>query len=146
MYTLSKGPSKFVAKARRVGLSQKIERLDSRDHSRRTAECNGNGDESQIMNQPKPVFNSLNRKFISQRSQQEEITPQHEELVNFVYDSWNTVFKEIEAETPDKNQNTKGNIAFFESPDECQELQDFKPFDLEGWWGKRLFSKITESL
>lgn len=23
---------------------------------------------------------------------------------------------------------------------------DFKPFDLESWWGKRLFNNITKSL
>lgn len=36
--------------------------------------------------QPKPVFNSVNRKFNHQRYQQEEITPQHEELVTYVFD------------------------------------------------------------
>lgn len=25
-------------------------------------------------------------------------------------------------------------------------LQDFKPFDLESWWGRRLFHNITKSL
>lgn len=25
-------------------------------------------------------------------------------------------------------------------------LQDFKPFDLESWWGRRLFQNITKSL
>lgn len=25
-------------------------------------------------------------------------------------------------------------------------LRDFKPFDLESWWGKRLFHNITKSL
>lgn len=25
-------------------------------------------------------------------------------------------------------------------------LNDFKPFDLESWWGRRLFNNITKSL
>lgn len=42
--------------------------------------------------QPKPVFNSVNRKFSHQRYQQEEITPQHEELVNYVFECKNIIF------------------------------------------------------
>ncbi|CAB3363649.1 MAPK regulated corepressor interacting protein 2-like [Cloeon dipterum] len=145
MYTVSKGQSKIVEKTRRVGIGQKIERLDSRDHYRRTAECNGNGEEGHIMNQPKPVFNSnISKKFASQKSRQEEITPQHKEMINYVHDSWNLVSEEMDAH--DKNQNKNGTVAYFECSEECRELQDFKPFDLENWWGKRIFSKITESL
>lgn len=30
--------------------------------------------------------------------------------------------------------------------DPCPHLQDFKPFDLESWWGKRLYTHITNSV
>ncbi|KAF4517680.1 hypothetical protein B566_EDAN016710 [Ephemera danica] len=129
MYTLSKGPSKFVAKARR-GLTQKLERLDSRDHTRKPADsatvnANGGEDGQQVMNNsPKPVFHSVNKKVSSQRSQQEEITPQHEELIKYIYDSWSSVCKELEEETSsDKSQSSTGSIAYYESEDSTGVLQ-----------------------
>lgn len=28
----------------------------------------------------------------------------------------------------------------------CPKLRDFKPFELEQWWGRRLFTHITNSV
>lgn len=37
------------------------------------------------------------------------------------------------------------SIVFYEE-DPCPMLQNFKPFDLESWWGKRLYTYITNSV
>ncbi|CAG2058524.1 unnamed protein product, partial [Timema podura] len=78
---------------------------------------------------PKPVFHTVNgKRSSSQRTQQEPISPQHAELINFIYESWEQVCKEYEQEPIEGNS------------------EDFKPFDLESWWGKRLFHNITKSI
>jgi hypothetical protein len=41
---------------------------------------------------PKPVFHSVHRKLNNQRSQQEQITPQHEELIKYIYDCKSKIF------------------------------------------------------
>ncbi|KAL0108762.1 hypothetical protein PUN28_014119 [Cardiocondyla obscurior] len=126
MYTVSKGPSKIVAKTRR-GISQNLERLETlRDLTRKT---DIEDDHEIICHVPKPVFHVNGKsKFISQRHQmQEVITPQHEELIKFIYEC------------------SKDSIVYY-NDGESNNLHDFKPFDLESWWGKRLFNNITKSL
>ncbi|XP_011880655.1 PREDICTED: protein FAM195A isoform X2 [Vollenhovia emeryi] len=127
MYTVSKGPSKIVAKTRR-GISQNLERLETlRDLTRKTV----TEDDHEITRDvPKPVFHINGKsKFVSQRHQmQEVITPQHEELIKFI------------CECP------KDSIVYYNDGEPNDNLQDFKPFDLESWWGKRLFNNITKSL
>ncbi|XP_011629568.1 MAPK regulated corepressor interacting protein 2 isoform X2 [Pogonomyrmex barbatus] len=127
MYTVSKGPSKIVAKTRR-GISQNLERLETLRDLTRKADVE---DDHEITRHvPKPVFHMNGKsKFISQRHQmQEVITPQHEELIKFIY------------ECP------KDTIVYYNDGEPNDNLQDFKPFDLESWWGKRLFNNITKSL
>ncbi|XP_066592742.1 MAPK regulated corepressor interacting protein 2 isoform X2 [Prorops nasuta] len=149
MYTVSKGPSKIVAKTRR-GISQNLERLDtSRDLIKKTH--SGNNHEA-ARHVPKPVFHLNGKsKFYSQRHQiQEVITPQHEELIKFVYDSWNQVNPHPKNESFDSSQCSDtynpNNIVYYNDGEPSDILQDFKPFDLEAWWGKRLFNNITKSL
>ncbi|CAB0018674.1 unnamed protein product [Nesidiocoris tenuis] len=102
MLTVAKAPIKIVTKTRR-GISQNIENL--RD-SKKPQEENGD----LASNDPKPYFQPTNgKKANSLRAQQEAISPQHEELIKFIYDN-------------------------------------FTPFDLESWWGKRLFNTITKSV
>ncbi|XP_075225892.1 MAPK regulated corepressor interacting protein 2 isoform X2 [Lycorma delicatula] len=133
MYTVSKGPSKIVAKTRR-GISQNLERLENlRDSSRRPAEP----EDGEIVSVPKPVFHPINgqKKSSSLRAQQEVISPQHEEIIKFIYESWTSVCKECEEESQSENQKNGGGSR-----------TNFKPFDLESWWGKRLFNTITKSI
>ncbi|KAL6430542.1 hypothetical protein ACFW04_007851 [Cataglyphis niger] len=131
MYTVSKGPSKIVAKTRR-GISQKLERLETlRDMTRK---ADPEDDHEITRNVPKPVFHMNGKsKLISQRHQmQEDISPQHKELVLYIRQSWNQV------STLQRCECCNGT--------ECTEFCNFKPFDLESWWGKRLFNNITKSL
>ncbi|CAB0028454.1 unnamed protein product [Trichogramma brassicae] len=112
MYTVSRGPSKIVAKTRR-GMNQNLERLENlRDMSRKSdPEEEITEEDKSNINIPKPVFytnGKLKPNTQRHRTRQEVITPQHEELIKYI-------------------------------------CEYFKPFDLESWWGKRLFNNITKS-
>lgn len=149
MYTVSKGPSKIVAKTRR-GISQNLERLETlRDLTRKAVP---ESDHETTRHVPKPVFHINGKsKFNSQRHQmQEVITPQHEELIKFVYESWNQVNTRQRSESLDGSDcsepSSPSSIVYYNDGEPNDILQDFKPFDLESWWGKRLFNNITNSL
>ncbi|CAK9797055.1 MAPK regulated corepressor interacting protein 2 [Anthophora quadrimaculata] len=149
MYTVSKGPSKIVAKTRR-GISQNLERLETlRDLTRK---ADPDDDHEITRHVPKPVFHMNGKsKLSSQRHQmQEVITPQHEELIKFVYESWNQVNTRQRSESSDGSDcsepSSPNSIVYYNDGEPNVTLQDFKPFDLESWWGKRLFNNITKSL
>ncbi|KAI5637132.1 FAM195 family domain-containing protein [Phthorimaea operculella] len=149
MYTVSKGPSKIVAKTRR-GLSQNLERLDSRkDHTAKSSES----DNDETICMPKPIFHSNGKKTIHQRIQQHVITPQHEEMIRFISETWTqTAYGDSEPSTPTNGSIASGSSSpappssLYYQEDSPARLRDFKPFDLETWWGKRLFQNITSSL
>ncbi|CAH2039466.1 unnamed protein product, partial [Iphiclides podalirius] len=149
MYTVSKGPSKIVAKTRR-GLTQNLERLDSRkDHNRKSSDS----DNGEVLNMPKPVFHSNGKKTIHQRIQHHVITPQHEEIIRYISETWTqTANGDSEPSTPTSPIGS-GNSSpapptnlYYHDDAPSPVLHDFKPFDLETWWGKRLFQNITNSL
>ncbi|XP_015523320.1 MAPK regulated corepressor interacting protein 2 isoform X2 [Neodiprion pinetum] len=149
MYTVSKGPSKIVAKTRR-GISQNLERLETLRDLTRKSDPDENHDVTNHV--PKPVFHINGKsKFSSQRhlQNQEAITPQHEELIKFVYESWSQVSTQ-NSESSDGSECPEpcspGAIVYYNDGEPNVVLQDFKPFDLESWWGKRLFHNITKSL
>ncbi|KAI8426100.1 hypothetical protein MSG28_005059 [Choristoneura fumiferana] len=148
MYTVSKGPSKIVAKTRR-GLSQNLERLDSRKEQNRKSSESDNGE---IINMPKPVFHSNGKKTVHQRIQQHVITPQHEEIIRFISETWTqSAYGDSEPSTPtssgsDSSSPVPPSSLFYHDESPSPALHDFKPFDLDTWWGKRLFQNITNSL
>ncbi|KAH0950245.1 hypothetical protein HN011_009657 [Eciton burchellii] len=149
MYTVSKGPSKIVAKTRR-GINQNLERLETlRDLTRK---ADPDSDHEITRHVPKPVFHMNGKsKFMSQRHQmQEVITPEHEELIKFIYESWNQINIRPNNECCEGTECTElsspNSIVYYNDGEPNDSLQDFKPFDLESWWGKRLFNNITKSL
>lgn len=115
------------------------------------------------------------------------VSPQYEELIRYIRDSWNVLSAECEhqsatatdgAATPSSSMSvsssasstssmptasssnsndsnhthtngsfkrTKKVIVYHNDPP-SPALQDFGPFDLESWWGRRLFNNITKSL
>ncbi|KAK6617094.1 hypothetical protein RUM43_014696 [Polyplax serrata] len=142
MYNVSVGPSKIVAKTRR-GISQNLESLQN---LRKQIEL----DDGEVMNSPRPIFHT-NGKKCNNSKQQEVISPQHEELIRFVSDSWSKVFKELETDSvEDADDFTSSmpanSIMYYEDTEPNAFLENFKPFDLESWWGKRLFHNITKSI
>ncbi|XP_019867983.1 MAPK regulated corepressor interacting protein 2 [Aethina tumida] len=133
MYNI-KGPSKIVAKTTRRGLSQNIDNL--RDNNKNKVYM----EQSEISNVPKPVFH---KKYSTITSQQEVISPQHEEIIRYINESWSSINNEIELQTLDSDKNDGQPVMFYE--DQSAPLPDFKPFDLESWWGKRLYAYITST-
>ncbi|RZF36759.1 hypothetical protein LSTR_LSTR005072 [Laodelphax striatellus] len=65
-------------------------------------------------------------------------SPQHEELIKYICDSWNKVCREMQQSGPGSPQ-----VGYYHEPN--HQLKDFKPFDLEAWWGKRLVQNITQN-
>ncbi|KAH8380094.1 hypothetical protein KR009_008903 [Drosophila setifemur] len=177
MYTINKGPSKIVAKTRR-GLAQNFEKFESiKESSRRNGSFDLNSPEEHN-NIPRPVFQ---QSFASKRIaptkliEDEVITPQHEEIIRYINDSWNMLVAQNPydsssssaakpAEKPQADANNNSATSPVESiiastpvagctssatvwvEPASPALQDFKPFDLESWWGRRLFQNITKSL
>ncbi|KAH8370937.1 hypothetical protein KR093_005579 [Drosophila rubida] len=177
MYTVNKGPSKIVAKTRR-GLAQNFEKFESIKESSKKNGINNNFDlnsPEKNKNIPRPVFQ---QSFASKRItptkliEDEVITPQHEEIIRYINDSWNILVAQnpYDSSTPkvdgkaDANNNNASHpnpvdsiiantpvVAASAAPAVWVEppspaLNDFKPFDLESWWGRRLFQNITKSL
>ncbi|XP_029163931.1 MAPK regulated corepressor interacting protein 2 [Nylanderia fulva] len=148
MYAVSKGPSKgLVAKTRR-GISQKFERLETLRDTTRKADP----EDDHEITRDVPVFLMNGKsKLISQRHQmQENISPQHMELILFIQQSWNQVSTLQRCECCNGTECTElcnsNSIVYYNDGEPNDNLQDFKPFDLETWWGSRLYNNITKSL
>lgn len=151
---------KFVTKSRR-GLTNNIDRLDTMHDNKMKMELNNN---EQVLDLPKPVFTSISRKHHTHSSSnhlkkwQQELTisPDHEELIRFISESWSSVFKEPESSSAlssssedssvDSNASSS-RIVYYEDESSPSPLdEDFVPFDLEAWWGRRLFNNITKNI
>ncbi|XP_072394821.1 mapk-regulated corepressor-interacting protein 1-like [Diabrotica undecimpunctata] len=132
MYNV-KGPSKFVAKTTRRGLPQTIDNL--REFNKRVPES----EENDYTNGPKPVFH---KKSATSSPKHKNLTPQHEEIINFIHESWNSVCAEFDQENSELNEGESSTICYYEE-EPCLSLENFRPFDLESWWGKRLFAYVT---
>lgn len=100
------------------------------------------------MSYPKPQLQSVNGKRLSsQRMQQDNVSPQHEELIKYIYDSWNKVSREVEHVGQNGSESSKGlpSVTYYQAREPNPQLKDFKAFDLEAWWGKRLVQNITRT-
>ncbi|XP_071540720.1 MAPK regulated corepressor interacting protein 2-like isoform X4 [Panulirus ornatus] len=129
MYNVSRGPSRIINRTRR-DLSQKLESLDQiRELTRKNSVTDDA--EQTTMSSPRPVFqpvsgnNKGGRSTNGRAPPHDVISPQHEELIRF-FNDWSS-------------------IAYYQEKNEHPALQDFKPFDLEAWWGKRLYQNLTQS-
>lgn len=143
MYTVTKGHSKIAAKTRR-GFTQKLDSLESQ---RELARKNSDFDSTAEMSSPKPVFHQVNGKQRSNSQRiQPEVTPYHEEIVRYISDDWNKIYREYEM-NKQQSSETRGapNITYYQDKSSPSLLQNFKPFDLENWWGKRLFHTLTHN-
>ncbi|XP_071540716.1 MAPK regulated corepressor interacting protein 2-like isoform X1 [Panulirus ornatus] len=100
---------------------------------------------------PRPVFqpvsgnNKGGRSTNGRAPPHDVISPQHEELIRFFNDSWGNVCKELEMGRQNGHDARGSSIAYYQEKNEHPALQDFKPFDLEAWWGKRLYQNLTQS-
>ncbi|XP_014281061.1 MAPK regulated corepressor interacting protein 2 [Halyomorpha halys] len=67
--------------------------------------------------------------------------PQHEELIKFILDSWNKVCQEYQK----GNAQGTPTVAYHTETDPNPMLENFVPFDLEAWWGKKVVQNITQN-
>ncbi|XP_018336005.1 mapk-regulated corepressor-interacting protein 1 [Agrilus planipennis] len=139
MYNI-KGPSKIVAKSTRRGISQNLDNLHNQ-HRSKVLDSN----ENEIVNGPKPIFQS--KKCANNRKCKDNISPHHEKLITYINESWNLVASELNSQQNNNNKDStkKSQMVMYFEESPCTQLQDFKPFDLESWWGRRLYTKITNS-
>lgn len=153
--------------------------------SQSSANGSDNGNKEMDINVAKPVFqqyrrtnsNRNNNSFKSSMQMscfkddepQPVLSPQYEELIRFLRDSWNNMSAECE-EANEQHQSTTNSAAssttepgqsininrngfkrtkkviVYHNDPPSPALDDFGPFDLESWWGRRLFNNITKSL
>ncbi|XP_075224939.1 MAPK regulated corepressor interacting protein 2 [Lycorma delicatula] len=64
-------------------------------------------------------------------------TSQHDDLIKYIFDSWNKVWREMQ-----QNSNGAQHIGYYHEPH--SQLKDFEPFDLEAWWGRRVVENFTQ--
>ncbi|XP_042863283.1 MAPK regulated corepressor interacting protein 2-like [Penaeus japonicus] len=157
MYTVSRGPSRIIHRTRR-DLSQKLESLDQIRELRRKSSVTEDPEHTtmraghkcgiagkRMMSSPRPVFQSVGgskggRGSTNGRAPNHDaISPQHEELIRFFNESWGRVYKELEM------SRQGSGIAYYQEKNVHPALQDFKPFDLEEFWGKRMYQNLTQS-
>ena len=208
MYTVNKAPSKLVAKSR-SSLSQNYEKIETiKDIGRKCAIeplKGGSGRDANEIKVAKPVFQQyrqphsyrLHMDARQHQADQPQPSPQYEELVKYIRDSWNMVVGQGSIEYEQQNQQQqpqqqpqhhqqqktndsldhhhhndsrhiplelnafndaqkspdqqvssnarKVNVVYHNDPP-SPVLKDFGAFDLESWWGRRLFNNITKSL
>ncbi|PVD38366.1 hypothetical protein C0Q70_00980 [Pomacea canaliculata] len=135
MYALPKGPSKIAANTRR-GLQRQFESFESREFSL------GKNDPGAAMSAPRPVFNGKRPTSRQNSSQQEQFSQQHEECVRYLSENWNKVMREYEQF---KEGGKEGGPEWYKEKNPNPHLADFKPFDLEEYWGHRTMRRLTES-
>lgn len=164
MYSVSQGPTQIVQKTRR-GLSQKLEQVDMlRDLSRKPSKRGSkshkakleegsdktSSDLSNSANSIKmtqvPTFQSVSPglKRSQFKSPQEPLSPQYEEMVKFVNDRWSAVEKEINQSSSQSNPSPT-LAQYYQEMELSPALRNFEPFDLENWWGKRLYHHLTRT-
>jgi len=93
----------------------------------------------QTADSPKIIFRPMKMKHHRSPSieELEELSPEYLEIVNFVNLGWSSVKNELEQDnTTVKYYQEKSN----------PKLADFSPFDLDAWWGKRLYQNLTNGL
>ena len=81
---------------------------------------------------------------------QSETAAQHFDLIKYIYDSWNTVSRELDMchNQPHSNSSNYRNgasVTYYQEREPNPQLKDFEPFNLEAWWGQRVVQSITRN-
>ena len=97
---------------------------------------------------PKPVFHVQGKKSSSHAHKSQsagKIDPQHKELVKYIHETWKCVKREYERDGVTSATSCLNVSATEKSvqPMGRTLAKDFQPFDLEAFWGRRLFEKLT---
>ncbi|XP_028045512.2 MAPK regulated corepressor interacting protein 2 isoform X2 [Monomorium pharaonis] len=81
---------------------------------------------------------------------QPETLAQHFDLIKYIYDSWNSVSRELDMchNQPHSNSSNCRNgasVTYYQEREPNPQLKDFEPFNLEAWWGQRVVQSITRN-
>ncbi|XP_014248372.1 MAPK regulated corepressor interacting protein 2-like [Cimex lectularius] len=84
-------------------------------------------------------MSSNGKRMSAPRNRDHGLQQNQEELIKFIWDSWNKVCQEYQ------KGNTQGSptVAYHIESEPNPMLKDFVPFDLEAYWGKRLVQNIS---
>ncbi|KAI4472141.1 Small GTPase [Holotrichia oblita] len=96
------------------------------------SQMNGNSRRTPNMNRMPPQQQQQPPPQLQQQPQQQidkHTCAQHEELIRYIHDSWNKVSQELD--------RSNGNTAYY-NEQEPHHLKNFKPFDLQAYWGRRV--------
>lgn len=153
MYTVAKGPTVILQKTRRAGLAKSLDSntpsdTGSREREQReqrvgaasqdrdrqdSGEYRNNREQtSRIIFQPVKMRNNQRR-----RVQAESLSPEHRELVTFVTEGWVRVKREMD--------QGEGKVAVYQDSSNPR-LEQFEPFDLDAWWGRKLYQNLTSGI
>jgi len=126
MYTVAKGPTALLQKTRR-GLARGLESAPEGQPEKREQ-----GGQEAIIFHPVKMRNNQRR-----RVQHEHLTEDHQELITFVTEGWVRVKREME--------QGDGAVAVYQDTTNPT-LDHFQPFDLDAWWGRKLYQDLTSGL
>ncbi|XP_026673209.1 MAPK regulated corepressor interacting protein 2-like isoform X1 [Ceratina calcarata] len=81
---------------------------------------------------------------------QSETVAQHFDLIKYIYDSWNTVSRELDMchnqlHSNSSNSRNGASVTYYQEREPNPQLKDFEPFNLEAWWGQRVVQSITRN-
>ncbi|XP_015791955.1 uncharacterized protein LOC107368610 [Tetranychus urticae] len=153
MYALPKGNTKEILAKTRRGISQKYESFGNQKVSKNKRDS----DHLPVneISSAKPIFHNRTKKVLVHKDVQ-EITPQHQEMIKYVHESWLFVMKDFEVcsksdneavtnngpVSPNQNQSTP-KVSYYKN--RSASVPKFEPFDLETFWGQRLYQNLTRS-
>merc|ERR1711864_30429 len=135
MYTVAKGPAAIINKTRR-GKSKPLESLDQANREPDRGEVVVKKDEENL----DTIVFLHPVKMRNQRGkvqQQENISPDHREIVTFITQGWDRVKSEMNLDT--------GNVHYYEERSNPV-LSGFEPFDLDAWWGRKVYQNLTSGI
>ncbi|XP_052774242.1 MAPK regulated corepressor interacting protein 2-like [Mya arenaria] len=143
MYALPNRPSKFVANAR-IGPSKTLNNLEIARSSPRDTDKQQT---AVVMSSPKPVFNGTrgrHQHYMRRNSSpsQPQYSVQHEEIVKILSEGWSRVNHELEKSS---HKEVPAGPILYREKNPNPKLNDFKAFDLEKFWGDRLYAQATGS-
>merc|ERR1712215_279320 len=136
MYTVAKGPTVIVQKTRR-GLNKNLENLDTPRVPERDPATNSPTTSVEERDSPKIVFKPVKMRNNRKKFQQENISPEHKEIVTFVCEGWIRVKQEMDQDP--------GKVKYYKEKTNPR-LTGFEPFDLDAWWGKKLYHSLTNGV
>ncbi|XP_053592954.1 MAPK regulated corepressor interacting protein 2 [Microplitis demolitor] len=90
------------------------------------------------------------RPLVNSIQHQCESSAQHFGLIEYIYESWSSVSKELDmchnqSHGDTQNYRNGASVTYYQEREPNPELKDFQPFNLEAWWGQRVVQSITRN-